>query len=345
MSKTTTEFISAANVADYNTSHYIHLPVFQEGMLDEIRRDYTILNRIPAVPATGYPSRYWEQTKLPQNTSFVDVRGGGTGFTGYSKDTIDEDYGRVEKALYLKCQVSRIKFTLFDKEIVQQQGESVAEALLDKDMRDMIVQFYRKKNDAIWNGTATSPQDSTTIDYCGLLTQIGTAAATIASTDTTTKISTVIRTEIAKQVADKDWDKKVTAIYANPLTIDILEQELEKEFPGYRFNNQTEILPGVTVTSIVTQAGRIPIIPDTYLPIKDVMGTGESASTVVKKVHHFVLMNEKMVERHYLTTPEPRVYKMGINKELLDDYIAICFDAIVLKGHSAFIVDKEVAVA
>ena len=48
MSKTTTEFISAANVADYNTSHYIHLPVFQEGMLDEIRRDYTILNRIPA---------------------------------------------------------------------------------------------------------------------------------------------------------------------------------------------------------------------------------------------------------------------------------------------------------
>ena len=38
MSKTTTEFISAANVADYNTSHYIHLPVFQEGMDTSVSR-------------------------------------------------------------------------------------------------------------------------------------------------------------------------------------------------------------------------------------------------------------------------------------------------------------------
>jgi hypothetical protein len=35
---------------------------------------------------------------------------------------------------------------------------------------------------------------------------------------------------------------------------------------------------------------------------------------------------------------------MNPTEELLDDYIAICFDAIVLKGKSAFIVDKEVAV-
>lgn len=336
MSKFNTMFISAANVADYNTSHYIHLPVFQEGMLDEIRRDYTILNRIKAVPATGYPSRYWEQTKLPQNTAFVDVRGGGEGFTGYSKNAIDEDYGRVEKSLYLKCQVSRIKFTLFDKEVVKQQGDSVMEALLEKDMRDMMVQFYRAKNDAVWNGKAASPDDSTTKDYCGLLTQIGGAAATIASTDTETRLCDVIRTEIAKQVADKNWDKKVTAIYANPLSIDILEQELQKDFPGYRTQNQVEILPGVTVTSIQTQAGRLPIIPDVYLPIGEASG---------KAVHHFVLMNENMIERHYLTTPEPRVFKMSQTEELLDDYLAICFDAIVLKGRSAFIVDKEVATA
>lgn len=336
MSKMMTNFISAAQVADYNTSHYIHLPIFQDGMLDELRRDYTILERIKAVPATGQPSRYWEQTKLPQNTAFVDVRGGGSGFTGYSKDEVDEDYGRVEKSLYLKCQVGRVKFTLFDQEIVKQQGDSVAVALLKKDMDDMMVQFYRKKNDAIWNGTATKPDDSATNDYCGLLTQIGEAKATIAASDTTTRMAQVIRTEIAKQVADKDWDKKVTAIYANPLTIDLLEQELEKDSPNYRVNNQVEIMPGVTCTAIQTQAGRLPIIPDVYIPVKDDTG---------KQVHHLILMNEAMVERHYLTTPEPRVFKMTQDENLLDDYIAICFDAIVLKGKSAFMIDKEVATA
>lgn len=334
MSNTSTYFISAAEVADYNSSHYIHLPIFQEGMLDEIRRDYTILQRIKAVPATGYPSRYWEQTKLPQNTAFIDVRGGGAGFTGYSKNDVDEDYGRVEKSLYLKAQVARVKFTLFDRELVAQQGEAVAVALLKKDMDDMMIQFYRAKNDAVWNGKATSPEDSETKDYCGLLTQIGAPVATIAS-GSDERIAKVIRTEIAKQVADKNWDKKVTAIYANPLTIDILEQELEKDFPGYRTQNQVDILPGVSCTSILTQAGRLPIIPDVYLPVEGKEG---------KQVHHFVLMNENMIERHYLTSPEPRVFKMNPTEELLDDYIAICFDAIVLKGKSAFIVDKEVAV-
>lgn len=336
MSKATTMFISAANVADYNTSHYIHLPIFQDGMLDELRRDCTILDRIKAVPATGQPSRYWEQMKLPQNTAFVDVRGGGEGFTGYSKNEVDEDYGRVEKSLYLKCQVGRVKFTLFDQELVKQQGEAVAVNLLKKDLDDMMVQFYRKKNDAIWNGTATTVEDSSTKEYCGLLTQIGAAAATITAEDTTTRIAQVIRTEIAKQVADKDWDKKVTAIYANPVTIDILEQELDKDSPNYRMNNQIEVVPGVTCTAIQTQAGRLPIIPDAFIPV---------ASSGGKDTHHFVLMNENMVERHYLTTPEPRVFKMTQNEDLLDDYLAIAFDGIVLKGKSAFIVDKEVNTA
>lgn len=332
MSNTNAFAINAANVADYNTSHYIELPVFQPGMLDELRRDFTILQRITTTPATGHPSRYWEQTKLPQNTGAIDVRGGSTGYTGYSKNTLDEDYGRVEKSLLLKAYASRIKFTLFDQELVRQQ--ETMEFLLNKDLNDMMTQFYRKKNQDIWTGAAETVMDSTKPEYCGLLTQIGTPKATIAAADTTTKISTVIRNQIAKQVADTNYNYKVTAIYANPLSIDLLENELIAENPSYRINSYREIVPGVSVPSIRTQAGELPIIPDPYVPVVD-------NSTSV--THRFVIMDEKMVERHYLTTAEPRIFKMSQNENLIDDYIALGFDGVVLKGGSAFVVAKEVA--
>ncbi len=326
-----------AAVADLNQGHYIEMPEFQPGMMDMLRRDYTILSRINATPATGYPSRYWEQTKLPDNSGFIDVRGGGTGYTGYSKDTLDEDYGRVEKSLYLKAIVSGIKFTLFDKEVVQQQGQM--EFLLAKDMADMTVTTLRKMNNGLWNGAATTVIDTTSKEYCGIITQIGAAKATIASTDTTTKIPTVIREQVAKGVANTTWDARPTAIYANPMSIHILEEELSKEVNWSRNDSYMELVPGVRVPAIVTQAGRLPIIPDPFIPVASVAG---------KDTHSFIVMNESLLEYHYLTSFLPRTFKMGINTSLTDNYLQLAFGAPVLKGvqtGSHFIVKKEVATA
>lgn len=339
MSKVISNFVNIqAAVADYNTSHFIEMPEFQPGMLDMLRRDYTILSRIATTPATGHPTRYWEQTKLPDNSGFIDVRGGGTGYTGYSKDSVDEDYGRTEMPAMLKCVVSRVKFTLFDKEVVQQQGQM--ENLLAKDLDDMTVTTLRKMNYGIWNGGAETLIDTTSKEYCGVLTQIGAAVATIAHNDTSTKIADAIRKQVAIKVANTTWDARPTAIYANPLSIHLLEDELAAEANWNRNDNYIELVAGVRVLAIVTQAGKLPVIPDPYIPVAAVTGTPN------KDVHSFVIMNENMLEYHYLTSFLPRTFKMGLGTDLVDDYIQLAFGCPILKGvnsGSHLLVKKEVA--
>lgn len=319
MPKFETKFLTAANVADYNVSHYIHLPEFQPGFLDLLYRKVTILNRIQTVPATGHPTRYWEQTKLPSNAGFINPRGGGTGYTGYSKDTLDEDYGRVEKSAMLRCLVSRIKFTMFDAEVVRQQG--VMEQLLAKNMQDMMYDFAKVQNDKLWNGASTDLNDTTTPEYCGILKQITDNANVVASD---VKIADAIRTHIANLASRLDYDVYPTAIYANPASIDLLEQE-EQARNNY-LRTTIEIMPGVRVPSIYTQIGELPIIPDPFVRVVD-------GGTTLD--HRFVLVNENLIERHYLTTPAPRVFKMSQNENLIDDYIAFLWDTVIVKGADA----------
>lgn len=66
--------------------------------------------------------------------------------------------------------VNRIKYSLFDKEVVQQQGLETER--LQKDFTDMLNDFYMTQNDKIWNGAATGPDDSTSLEYSGILTQV-----------------------------------------------------------------------------------------------------------------------------------------------------------------------------
>lgn len=319
MSNLETKFISAANVADYNVGSYIHLPEFQPGFLDLLYRKVTILDRIQAIPATGHPTRYWEQTKIASNAGFIDPRGGGAGYTGYSKNTLDEDRGRVERAAMLKCITSRIKFTLFDSEVVKQQG--VMEQLLAKDMQDMFYDFAKLQNDKLWNGAAVDLTSTASAEYCGILKQITDNASVIGSG---VKIADGIRTHIATLASRLDYDAYPTAIYANPATVDLLEQE-EQARNNY-LRTTMEIKPGVKVPSIYTQIGELPIIPDPFIRVVDGSTTWD---------HRFVMANERLIERHYLTSAAPRVFKMSRSENLIDDYLALSFDCVIVKGASA----------
>jgi len=257
MSTTRPAFVNL-EVADYNVSHYWEFPAFQPGLLDLLRRRITILNRIQAVPATGHPTRYREQTKIPTNAIFADPRK-GVGGGSYGIDTIDDDYGRVERAAMLKAMVSRIRFTLFDKELVQQQGNM--EFLLAKDMQDMMFDFLRVQNDAIWNGTDTSLAAPTKLEYMGLLKQITTQVeipdlvvptnASAAKGDN--YISDFLCRQIAELEADNTWEVYPTAFYANPLTIQFInEQE--------RFRKGLHTTANESTLEIST-GYRVPILP------------------------------------------------------------------------------------
>ena len=326
MSTENAKFISAANVADYNQSHYWEFPEFQQGIQDFIDRKVTILPRIKTVPATGYPSRYKEQTKLPHNATFADVRTGVDKKGSYGLTSINDDYGRVEKVVFLKCLVSRIKYTLFDKEMVQQQGQETE--LLKKDFMDMLNDFYMTQNDKIWNGTATGPDDTSSLEYSGILTQVKNKVSIANPYDFTTKqgdmITDQIRAQIAKQLADAKWNVWPTAIYADPVLVDRIINE-ERDRAGVRqvIPDGMTLVNGWKVPTINTAIGNLPLISDSAL----------KATTVEDKTKHTIaVINEDLIERHYLTSPTPRIFKMSLNSDLLDDYVAVLFDGLVVKG-------------
>lgn len=325
MSTENAKFISAANVADYNQSHYWEFPEFQQGIQDFIDRKVTILPRIKTVPATGYPSRYKEQTKLPHNATFANVRT-GVDKGSYGLTSIDDDYGRVEKVVFLKCLVSRIKYTLFDKEMVQQQGQETE--LLKKDFMDMLNDFYMTQNDKIWNGTATGPDDTASLEYSGILTQVKNKISIAKPYDFTTKqgdmITDQIRAQIAKQLADAKWNVWPTAVYADPVLVDRIINE-ERDRAGVRqvIPDGMTLANGWKVPTITTAIGNLPLISDSAL----------KATTVEDKTKHTIaVINEDLIERHYLTSPTPRIFKMSMNSDLLDDYVAVLFDGLVVKG-------------
>lgn len=325
MSTENTKFISAASVADYNQSHYWEFPEFQQGIQDFIDRKVTILPRIKTVPATGYPSRYKEQTKLPHNTAFANVRT-GVKDGSYGLTSIDDDYGRVEKVVFLKCMVNRIKYSLFDKEVVQQQG--LETELLKKDFTDMLNDFYMTQNDKIWNGTATGPDDSSSLEYSGILTQVKTKVSIAKPYDFTTKqgdmITDQIRAQIAKQLADAKWNVYPTAVYADPVLVDrIINEERNREGVRQVIPDGVTLANGWKVPAINTAIGNLPLISDAAI---------KATKDDTKTKHTIAVINEDLIERHYLTSPTPRIFKMSLNDNLIDDYIAVLFDGLVVKG-------------
>ncbi|PAV40017.1 hypothetical protein CJ260_00850 [Megasphaera sp. ASD88] len=337
MSNINTKFLSAAEVADYNTSHYWEFPQFQPGILDFINRNVTILPRIKTVAATGHPSRYREQAKLPSNAQFVNVRN-GVADGSYGLTSVNADYGRVEKAAFLKCLVSRIQYTLFDKEVVQQQG--ITEETLTKDFNDMLADFYMVQNDKIWNGKGTGPDDSSSTEYSGILTQVKTKLSIATPYDFTTKqgdmVTDQIRAQIAKMLAEAKWNVWPTAVYTDPVMVErITMEERNREGTVQVVPPTMKLANGWEVPTINTPVGNLPLIPDAAL---------KSTADAGKQKHTIAVVNENLIERHYLTSSTPRIFKMSQDEKLMDDYIAILFDTLVVKGaeQAHFIIEESI---
>jgi hypothetical protein len=305
-----------ASVADYNQSHYIHMPEFQAQWLDLLNRDVTVLSRIQAVPATGHPTRYWEQTKIARNAAFGDHRALGAAVT-------DTDYGRIENFAPIKAIESRLTFGLFDTEVMQQQGTLAF--LIAKDEADFMVDLLQFQNDKMWNGAASDVSapaaDGKQKEYCGILKQITNTATVGAGID----IAAAVKTKVAELSARKFQGGFPTAIYANPISIDLLEQE-EKANSNNFHQYDIELVPGVIVPRIVTNRGLLPLLPDPYI---DIVDTGATLD------HSFVMVNESLIERHYITSATPRMFQLGQVASLVNDRVAVMFDTVIVKGADA----------
>lgn len=313
--------ISAA--ADFMSPGAIEINRYQAEILDLIRRRGVLGQRINQTPATGQPSRYFEQIAIPT---------AGTTDPRVISATASQPT-RQEMPITLKALAAQINYSIFDVEVNQQQGQFAY--LEAKDLTDTIDATLKLHDQMLWTGNDTSLIIPTTTQYFGISGQIFNATTLTVGggappgfsqnvlISATGSLIDATKTQVAAMVSRTDFEVKPSALYANPLFLDKYDQEA-KSFQLYY--NETEIIPGVIVKAIPTQAGLLPLVPEPFIPVY-------AAPQGLKQYEAFIL-SEEFIEYHWLTSPVPRVFQLGLLGNLASQFVVLKFGAVVAKAAS-----------
>ena len=301
--------------ADFIGPGAVEVPLYQTEIFDICRRSSPFGQRIKQVPATGHPSRFFEETALPTpgTAGFVDPR-------SIAPTVVSPT--RVERSVPLKALVSQINYNLFDVELGDQQKQFAY--LQAKDLVDTVSGVMVSHDVALWNGNDTSLSTPTTTQYMGAIKQI-VAGGQTTTIGTSASIVNGLKTAVAQMVANNGYQVRPTAIYANPVLLDLIDQEMKSEFNVVL--NTDNITGGVRVKTLSTQAGDLPLIPDWSLSYTGTPGSG----TAVLQAY---IVTEDLIEYHWLGDPTPRIFQLGLPNSLAYQYVAIKFGGLVVKGAS-----------
>jgi hypothetical protein len=320
------KFADLYAAADYIGPGAIEVPLYQTEITDIVRRRGVFGQRIKQVPATGHPSRYFEETAIPSPTAaagFVDPRNIVAPLVTPT---------RVERSVPLKALVAQINYNLFDIELGQQQSQFAY--LQAKDLTDTVEGVLRTHDMALWNGNDTSLTSPTTTQYFGAVGQI-VAGGQTTTIGTSASIVDGIKAQVASMVANSSFGVRPTAIYANPVLLDLIDREMKTEFNVVL--NTTTVQGGFTVKTLSTQAGDLPLIPEWTLSYT---GTPGSGSAVLPAY----IVTEDLIEYHWLSEPNPRVFQLGTPGSLASQHVVVKFGAVVVKGasyaHAQVLVDR-----
>jgi hypothetical protein len=312
----TPQFIDLHAAADFLGPGAIEVNRYQTEITDIVRRRGVFGQRIKNVPATGHPSRFFEQTDIAALTAanaFVDPRN--------ITPTVASPT-RVERSVPLKALVSQVNYSMFDIEVGQQQSQFAY--LQAKDLADAVDGLMRTHDKALWNGTDTSLTTPTTNQYYGVTTQI-TNGGNVATIATSESIVDGLKSTIAQMVANSSYEVRPTAIYANPVLLDLIDREMKDDFNVVLAS--TEVAGGLTVKTLSTQAGDLPLIPEWTLGYTGTPGSG----TAVLPAY---IVTEDLIEYHWLTDPNPRVFQLGMTGSLAQQHVVVKFGGVVVKGAS-----------
>ncbi|MBZ5678657.1 MAG: hypothetical protein LAO24_00980 [Acidobacteriia bacterium] len=309
----TGQFVDLFAAADFLGPGAVEIDRYQSEIFDIVRRRGAFGQRIKQVPATGHPSRFFEETAIPAPTAaqaFVDPR-------SISATTISPT--RIELSVPLKALVSQINYNLFDLEVTAQQSQFAY--LQAKDLADAVDGLLRTHDVALWNGSDTSLSAPTTPQYFGAVGQI-VAGGNTTTIGTTASIVDGIKSTVAAMVANSSYQVRPTAIYANPVLLDLIDREMKTEFNVVL--NSVEITAGYSVKALATQAGELPLIPEWALGYTGVIGTNAVLPAYI--------VTEDLIEYHWLTDPNPRVFRLGLPGSLSQQNVVVKFGAPVVKG-------------
>ena len=310
------KFTEIYAAADYLGPGAIEVPLYQTEITDLVRRRGVFGRRIKQVPATGHPSRFFEETSIPSpaaSSAFVDPRNIVAPLVSPT---------RVERSVPLKALVAQINYNQFDLDLGKQQSQFAY--LQAKDLADTVDGVLRTHDVALWNGTDTSLSSPTTAQYFGAAGQIAAGGNTV-TIGGTASIVDGLKSAVAQMVANSSFGVRPTAIYANPVLLDLIDREMKAEF-----NVVLESAPidaGLTVKMLSTQAGNLPLIPEWTLGYT---GTPGSGSAVLPAY----IVTEDLIEYHWLADPNPRVFQLGTPGSLASQYVVAKFGGLVVKGAS-----------
>lgn len=299
--------------ADFLAPGAIEINRYQAEIFDLVRRRFVFGQRINQTPATGQPSRYFEQLAIP-TAAFTDPR--------VIAPTATQPQ-RVERYLSLKALVAQINYSLFDVEVNQQQGQFAY--LEAKDLTDAVDSVLKLHDTNLWNGNDTSLIVPATSAYFGVsgqivsATQVGSYAPTF-SIGSTSSLVDGFKTGVAQMVARQDYEVRPSAIYMNPLLADLFDQEAKTV---QLYFNEVEVVPGTIVKALPTQAGVLPLVPDAGLTLQPSGAQNQYVGIIVM---------EEFIEYHWLTSPVPRVFQLGLVGNLAGQFVIVKFGAVVVKG-------------
>jgi hypothetical protein len=305
------QFLDLHAAADFMGPGAVEVNRYQTEITDIVRRRGAFGQRVKQVPATGHPSRFFEQTGISSPSAasgFVDPR---------SIVATVNNPTRVERSVPLKALVSQINYNLFDVEVGAQQSQFAY--LQAKDLADAVEGLMRTHDVALWNGNDTSLSAPTTTQYFGVCGQIE-AGGNTATIGTSASIVDGLKSTVAQMVANSSYEVRPTAIYANPVLLDLIDREMKSEFNVVL--STTEVVGGLRVKTLSTQAGDLPLIPEWSL----------GYTTGSPSVYPCYIVSEDMVEYHWLTDANPRVFQLGTPGSLASQLVVVKFGAVVVKG-------------
>src|SRR5277367_2293739 len=299
------QFIDLHAAADFLGPGAIEVNRYQTEIFDIVRRRGIFGQRVKQVPATGHPSRFFEETAINSPTAaqaFVDPR---------NITAVVGSPTRVERTVPLKALVSQINYNLFDLEVGTQQSQFAY--LQAKDLADAVEGLMRTHDVALWNGTDTSLSAPTTTQYFGVIGQIEAGGNTVTVAKSAGTIVQTFRTAVAQMVSNSSFQVRPTAIYANPMLLDLIDQEMKSQFNVVL--NTVEVTGGFRVKALSTQAGDLPLIPEWALGYTGTLGSGAVLLAYI--------VTEDLIEYHWLTDPNPRVFKLGLPGSLSQQQVVV----------------------
>src|SRR5579864_6973389 len=308
----TGQFVDLMAAADFLGPGAVEVNRYQTEIFDIVRRRGIFGQRIKQVPATGHPSRFFEETAIAAPTAaqgFMDPR---------NIVPVVQSPTRVELSVPLKALVSQINYNLFDLEVTAQQSQFAY--LQAKDLTDAVDGLLRTHDVALWNGDDTSLSAPSSAQYYGVAGQIH-ARGNTTTIGSSESIVDGIKSTVAAMVASSSYQVRPTAIYANPVLLDLIDREMKSDFNVVL--NTVEITAGFRVKALTTQAGELPLIPEWALGYTGTLGSGAVLPAYI--------VSEDLIEYHWLTDPNPRVFKLGLPGTLAQQQVVVKFGAPVVK--------------